>query len=366
MKIAQAFSTRVDLLPPAYFVAIQRLQDRVAPFPDSLAYAAIEEAFGGVPLGQVFSSVSSSAVAAASLGQVYRGTLRASGMDVAIKVRVRSAFCGVWGLPIASQLKHCRRCCCAPQVRRPGVLESVTLDLHLMRGVAMQLRSVPQVRRRVAGSSGCRAPCLEPTPHQPLRRAQVKSDWVGIIDSWATQFIEEIDYQLEAQNTARMAADLASLPGVVVPDVVEATPSVLVTSWIDGERLSNRRDADVRQLCNTLLTAYLMQLLETGLLHADPHTGNLLVTPDGRVALLDHGLVQVAQSLQMLLAALCVCWRVLSGHSCVRVACRKCHVTTRCRCWSTLPISRLETGTAWQMTSSTWDLLNLWPTGSDW
>ncbi|KAL4854874.1 Protein ACTIVITY OF BC1 COMPLEX KINASE 3 [Chlorella vulgaris] len=235
VKVAQALSTRVDLLAPEYLVAIQRLQDRVPPFPDALAYACIERSFGQ-PLGQVFSQLSSTAVAAASLGQVYRGTLRSSGREVAIKVR------------------------------RPDVLESVTLDLYLMRGLAQRLADVPQV----------------------------KSDWVGIIDAWAARFLDEMNYTLEAANTRQFAADLAALPGVVIPDVIDQGTSegVLVTSWIEGERLSESSAGDVRELCDTLLSAYLIQLLDTGLLHADPHPGNLLRTSDGRIAILDHGLIQ--------------------------------------------------------------------------
>ncbi len=124
---------------------------------------------------------------------------------------------------------------------------------------------------------------------------QVKSDWVGIIDNWAFRFLQEMDYLLEAANTRQFAADLASLPGVVIPEVVTegTTSDVLVTSWVEGERLSDSSASDVRQLCDTLLSAYLVQLLDTGLLHADPHPGNLLRTTDGRIAILDHGLIQV-------------------------------------------------------------------------
>jgi predicted unusual protein kinase regulating ubiquinone biosynthesis (AarF/ABC1/UbiB family) len=84
---------------------------------------------------------------------------------------------------------------------------------------------------------------------------------------------------------------MAALPGIVVPDVIAegTTNDVLVISWIDGERLSDSSASDVRQLCDTLLSAYLIQLLETGLLHADPHPGNLMRTTDGRIAILDHG-----------------------------------------------------------------------------
>lgn len=67
------------------------------------------------------------------------------------------------------------------------------------------------------------------------------------------------------------------------------TRRVLVTEWIDGEKLSESNAEDVKELCTTLLNAYLIQLLDTGLLHADPHPGNLIRTPDGQICILDFG-----------------------------------------------------------------------------
>lgn len=142
------------------------------PFPDAVAYSSIERSFGR-PLGKVFSSLSDSAVAAASLGQVYKGTLRADGQEVAIKVgcgacgggrgeaqhtcsAAQTSAChpacflaccllprtAWWPASVPSWRRRNHRCHSVPpavQVRRPGVLESVTLDLHLMRQVALQV-----------------------------------------------------------------------------------------------------------------------------------------------------------------------------------------------------------------------------------
>lgn len=85
----------------------------------------------------------------------------------------------------------------------------------------------------------------------------------------------------------------AGVTGVVTADVVDdlSTDVVLTTAWVDGEKLSESRAADVRELCNTLLSAYLIQLLDTGLLHADPHPGNLIRTTDGKICVLDFGLM---------------------------------------------------------------------------
>eukprot|EP00198_Chlamydomonas_reinhardtii_P007169 XP_001696505.1 predicted protein [Chlamydomonas reinhardtii] len=220
VKVAQALSTRVDLLTPAYFNQIQLLQDRVPPFPCDEAKAEMARAFGGRAPDQVFSALSDKPVAAASLGQVYKATLRPElgGGEVAVKVQ------------------------------RPAVLEQVALDLMLMRRAAVAMKEAAQ-----------------------------------------------LDYRREANNAATFAAQMAAagVSGVTVAPVRRDLSSdcVLVTEWVDGEKLSESGAADVRELCNTLLNAYLIQLLDTGFLHADPHPGNLIRTPDGRICVLDFGLM---------------------------------------------------------------------------
>jgi predicted unusual protein kinase regulating ubiquinone biosynthesis (AarF/ABC1/UbiB family) len=89
---------------------------------------------------------------------------------------------------------------------------------------------------------------------------------------------------------------------------------VLTAAWVPGEKLSESSAADVRQLCNTLLNAYLIQLLDTGFLHADPHPGNLLRTPDGRICVLDFGLMtEVRGHMAAALAALHLTSRARAG-----------------------------------------------------
>eukprot|EP00878_Enallax_costatus_P013271 GHUV01013874.1.p1 GENE.GHUV01013874.1~~GHUV01013874.1.p1 ORF type:complete len:1255 (+),score=498.10 GHUV01013874.1:389-4153(+) len=238
VKVAQALSTRVDLLSPEYFKQVQLLQDRVPPFPCEQAREVMSKAFGR-PVDDVFTSLSSKPVAAASLGQVYKGRLRPEygGIQVAVKVQ------------------------------RPDVLEQVCLDLYLMRQAAEAISARPEV----------------------------KTDWALLIDNWAVRFLHEMDYTREAANgklfREQMAA--AGVTGVVTADVIDQLSDdvVLTTAWVDGEKLSESRAADVRELCNTLLSAYLIQLLDTGLLHADPHPGNLIRTTDGKICVLDFGLM---------------------------------------------------------------------------
>ncbi|GAX81708.1 hypothetical protein CEUSTIGMA_g9136.t1 [Chlamydomonas eustigma] len=236
VKVAQALSTRSDILSPEYFLQIQKLQDRVPPFPCAQAKAAMKAAFKR-PVEEVFSVLSDKPVAAASLGQVYRATLKPEmgGGDVAVKVL------------------------------RPGVLEQVSLDLYIMREASIMLEST----------------------------GRKTSNFVAVIDEWAGRFLAEMDYKLEAQNAYLLGCDMSSLSGIKVATVVSelSTSDVLTTEWVAGEKLSDSRASDVRELCTTLLNAYLIQLLETGLLHADPHPGNLIRTPEGKICILDYGLM---------------------------------------------------------------------------
>jgi hypothetical protein len=167
------------------------------------------------PVSEVFSSISPAPIAAASLGQVYRATLRSNGADVAIKVQ------------------------------RPGVLELVALDLVLGRkGIEIAGALFPDTARA--------------------------KDILPVLDEWAFKLYREMDYRREASVMEQFASDLADLQGIMVPaSYAEATTRrVLCTQWIEGEKLSESNADDVRQLCTTLLNAYLIQLLDTGLLHA--------------------------------------------------------------------------------------------------
>eukprot|EP01024_Parvocaulis_polyphysoides_P031316 TRINITY_DN28351_c1_g1_i4.p1 TRINITY_DN28351_c1_g1~~TRINITY_DN28351_c1_g1_i4.p1 ORF type:complete len:703 (+),score=101.06 TRINITY_DN28351_c1_g1_i4:188-2296(+) len=234
VKIAQAISTRVDLLPVEYIEEIELLQDRVKPFPTSAAIEVMESAYG-TKIDNVFSELSSEPIAAASLGQVYKGKLREDGAVVAIKVQ------------------------------RPGVLEQVILDLYLIRRLSFWFR----------------------------KYTNTNTKWWLIVDEWGSRYLQEMDYNREAANGIRFNQDVAELQGVFAPEVYTnlCSRKILVTAWVEGERLVESQAEDVLTLTNTLLTSYLIQLLETGFMHADPHPGNLIRTPDGRICVLDFGLV---------------------------------------------------------------------------
>ncbi|KAF5199464.1 Activity of bc1 complex kinase 3 protein [Thalictrum thalictroides] len=236
IKLGQALSIRPDILSPAAMNELQKLCDKVPSFPDDVAMSLIEEELGQ-PWQNIYSELTSSPIAAASLGQVYKGRLKETGELVAVKVQ------------------------------RPYVLETVTVDLFIIRNLGLLLRKFPQ---------------------------QVSIDVVGLVDEWAARFFEELDYINEGENGAIFAEMMRKdLPQVVVPKTFRKYTSrkVLTTGWLDGEKLSQSTESDVGELVSVGVICYLKQLLDTGFFHADPHPGNLIRTPDGKLAILDFGLV---------------------------------------------------------------------------
>lgn len=160
IKLGQALSIRPDILSPRAMVELQQLCDKVPCFDSALAMRTIEEELGRSPT-EIFSKMTAEPVAAASLGQVYKATLAETGEEVAVKVQ------------------------------RPFVLETVSLDLHLVRNIGLFLRKFPTITSRL--------------------------DIVSILDEFANNFYQELDYNLECQNGIRVAEDMKRLPMVVIP-----------------------------------------------------------------------------------------------------------------------------------------------------
>ena len=226
IKLGQALSIRPDLLSPDAMRELQKLCDKVPSFDNKVAFDCLEAELG-CKWQDVYSELGPEPVAAASLGQVYKGVLKSTGETVAVKVQ------------------------------RPAVLETVSIDLYIIRRLGLALRNVPQIN----------------------------TDVVALLDEWAERFFEELDYVKEGQNATQFAASIAEdLPQVVVPKTyAEFTRRKVITSqWLDGEKLSQSTADDVGDLVNIGVICYLKQLLDTGFFHADPHPGNLIRTPDGR------------------------------------------------------------------------------------
>lgn len=227
IKLGQALSIRTDLIPEAYALELRQLQDAVPPFSSEQAYDVIREQLGVSDLSEIFSTISKEPVASASIGQVYRGTLASNGKDVAIKVQ------------------------------RPGILAEIALDLHVLR----TLTPIQTVLQNAANG---------------VKTSQEDIDTaITLVDEWGRGFVAETDYQLEARNTMDFEAAMRNrgLEAVCAPQVVDylTRDKLLVTEWVEGTRLDRDASPDVPRLCGVAINAYLTMLLDTGVLHCDPH-----------------------------------------------------------------------------------------------
>ncbi|PSN17674.1 hypothetical protein C7271_16485 [filamentous cyanobacterium CCP5] len=238
IKIGQALSTRPDLVPPLFLEELSSLQDQLPPFANDIAYHFIEVELGA-PYYEVFAELSDHPVAAASLGQVYRGRLK-TGEEVAVKVQ------------------------------RPGLAQRITKDLYILRILAVLADRIPQIN----------------------------SDLVGIMDEFGERIFEEMDYTQEGRNAELFAELYGHLPDIYVPSIYEGYTArrVLTMEWIEGTKLTRidelqRQGIEATHLIEVGVQCSLRQLLEHGFFHADPHPGNLLATRDGKLAYLDFGMM---------------------------------------------------------------------------
>ncbi|WZZ68763.1 hypothetical protein YC2023_080133 [Brassica napus] len=231
VKIAQAVSSRPDLIPPIYLDELSLLQDQITPFSTEVAFNMIEDELG-LSIDELFSEISPEPVAAASLGQVYQARLRRSGEVVAVKVQ------------------------------RPGVRAAIALDTLILRYLAGLIK----------------------------KAGRFNSDLQAVVDEWATSLFKEMDYLKEAQNGIKFRKLYGSIKDVLVPKMYTeySTSKVLVMEWVEGQKLAEVNDlylVEVGVYCS------FNQLLEYGFYHADPHPGNFLRTYDGQLAYLDFGMM---------------------------------------------------------------------------
>jgi predicted unusual protein kinase regulating ubiquinone biosynthesis (AarF/ABC1/UbiB family) len=240
IKVGQALSTRPDLIRKDFLAELIKLQDQLPPFDNNLAYQIIETELDR-SISEVFRELSPQPVAAASLGQVYRGRLL-SGEEVAVKVQ------------------------------RPNLRPLLTKDLYLMRWVA-----------------GWLAPWL------PLNLGH---DLTLIVDEFGTKLFEEIDYINEGRNAEKFAHNFRNDPQVKIPSIYWNYTSnhVLTLEWINGFKLTDTQNIqsvglDPEAIIQIGVTTGLQQLLEHGFFHADPHPGNLFAMADGRMAYIDFGMM---------------------------------------------------------------------------
>jgi predicted unusual protein kinase regulating ubiquinone biosynthesis (AarF/ABC1/UbiB family) len=248
IKLGQLLSTRPDLLPMSYLESLTRLQDKVEPF----AYEEVEAIVSselGVRISKAFLEFDPTPIAAASLGQVHRARLR-DGRPIAVKVQ------------------------------RPGIRERVVEDLEALNDVAEFLDRHTEMGK-----------------HYEFQK---------MLEEFRRSLMRELDYRQEAINLSTMSDILSEFDSIVVPLPIEdyTTSRVLSMDYIKGKKITSltplaRLEIDGTRLAEQLFRAYLKQILVDGFFHADPHPGNVFLTDDGRIALLDLGMVaRVAPALQ--------------------------------------------------------------------
>jgi len=247
VKLGQILSTRADLLPPPYLDALARLQDQVEPFSHEDVERTIREELG-VRVSHAFVEFDELPIAAASLGQVHRALLR-GGREVAVKVQ------------------------------RPRIREQVEQDLSAFHEIAAVIDRIGAARNM---------------------------DAARVVDEFKRTLMSELDYREEARNLVTIAHQLRDFENIVVPLPVDdfTTARVLTMDYVAGTKITAVSrvawtEVDGTALAEELFRAYLQQILIDGVFHADPHPGNVLLTPDRRIALIDLGMVgRISATLQ--------------------------------------------------------------------
>jgi len=240
IKLGQLLSTRADLLPAPYLEALSRLQDQIEPF----AYEEVDRIVSGeigVRISKAFADFDPVPLAAASLAQVHRAHMR-DGRAVVVKVQ------------------------------RPNIREQIVEDLEALGQMAEFLDAHTELGKRY--------------------------DFENMLDGLRASLLRELDFKLEVNNLITFAENLREFDRIIIPEPVEdfCTSRVLTMEYISGKKITDLSplrlmEIDGAGLARELFRAYLKQILLDGFVHADPHPGNVLLTDDDQIALLDLGMV---------------------------------------------------------------------------
>jgi ubiquinone biosynthesis protein len=240
IKLGQLLSTRGDLLPQPYLDALARLQDQIEPIPFEEVERIVTAELGG-RLSKLFLDFDTQPAAAASLAQVHRASMR-DGRAVVVKVQ------------------------------RPGVREIIVEDLEALEQVAEFIDGHTEVGRRY--------------------------EFGNILADLRRSLLRELDFQREAGNLTRLRRSLREYEKIVIPSPIDdyTTSRVLTMDYIQGKKITDvsplrLMELDTAALADEFFRAYLKQILIDGFFHADPHPGNVFITEDDRIALLDLGMV---------------------------------------------------------------------------
>ena len=239
IKAGQALSTRPDIVPPTVLEELAQLQDQLPGFESKLAMACIEQDLDN-KIENIFEEIDKEPISAASLGQVHKAKLK-SGEKVAVKIQ------------------------------RPGLREQITLDLYIVRNIAIWFKNNIGI---------------------------IRSDLVALIDELGKRIFEEIDYINEANNAEKFKELHSGNDKIAVPKIYRKATSrrVLTMEWIDGTKLTNieavkNLGINPNEMVEIGVSCSLQQLIEHGFFHADPHPGNILAMKDGRLCYLDFGMM---------------------------------------------------------------------------
>lgn len=240
IKVGQLFSTRADIFPSEYVEELSKLQDRVPAFNYEKVEAIVEQELAR-EIPQLFHNFEPVPLAAASLGQVHKAVLH-TGEAVVVKVQ------------------------------RPGLKKLFEIDLQILKGIAYYFQRHPEWGRG--------------------------RDWLGIYEECCRILWEEIDYLKEGRNADTFRRNFRSEDWVKVPRVYwrYASPKVLTLEYLPGIKISQYSALEAAGLDRKILArlgakAYLHQLLNNGFFHADPHPGNIAVSPEGSLIFYDFGMM---------------------------------------------------------------------------
>jgi ubiquinone biosynthesis protein len=240
IKLGQLLSTRADLLPTPYLEALARLQDQIEPFPFEEVDRIVSGELG-VRISKAFADFDPQPLAAASLAQVHLAHMR-DGRAVVVKVQ------------------------------RPNIREQIVEDLEALGQIAQFLDAHTELGKRY--------------------------DFGNMLQGLRSSLLRELDFKLEANNLITFAENLREFDLIIIPEPVEdfCTSRILTMEYIPGKKITELNplrlmEIDGRGLARELFRAYLKQILLDGFVHADPHPGNVFLTEDDRIALLDLGMV---------------------------------------------------------------------------
>jgi ubiquinone biosynthesis protein len=240
IKLGQLMSTRPDLLPPNYIEALSRLQNTVTPVPGDKITAIIESELGA-PISELFVSFDCTPLAAASMAQVHRAFLL-DGTEVAVKVQ------------------------------RPGARQRIEIDIEILHEVARFANRFTPYGKRYG--------------------------FLQIVRELERSLSQELDFRQEAESTRLISKQISEFKLLTTPTVYSeyTTRRVLTLSFVHGRQLAevSREELDsldARSIAKELLSAYLKQMVIEGVFHCDPHPGNIFLADDGRLALMDFGMI---------------------------------------------------------------------------